>query len=460
MKSINEKCAVIGVTNTRDFDVARLVYLGLWSMQHRGQDSSGIASYDGVKVHVHKKHGLVSQVYDEDSLVRLRGKVAIGHNRYSTSGGKNDAHNQPYSNEALGFAFGHNGNLPFVDKLQDYLRQAGVSHDGFNDTGLMSLALTSELKKTGSIQAAVKNCWPLFTGAFSCVGLHGDTVFAFRDSHGIRPLVLGKTTHGYVVASETVALDIIGAGFVRDINPGELILLSGEHLESVTIAKGSQTVDAFEFVYLARPDSRIAGKSVYATRFKAGEALARTAAVKADVVIGIPDSGLSAATGYAHQSGIPLELGLLKNRYIGRTFIEPEKIRKNSVELKFNAIVESIAGRDVILVDDSLVRGNTLTYVIGLVRSHGAKKVHVRIASPPVMFPDFYGIDTPRISSLIASQYSVQDIQKVIRADSLAYLSLEDFIDSVGIPASQLNLSSFNGVYPIPVPKIGTTDRD
>ncbi len=452
MRSINEKCAVIGVSNTRDFDVARLVYLGLWSLQHRGQDSSGIASYDGVKLHVHKKHGLVSNVYNEDALAGLKGQVAIGHNRYSTSGGKDESHNQPYTNEPLQFAFAHNGNLPFVVELQKYLDAKDIPHEGYNDTGLMHLALSNELKQTGSIEVSVKNCWSLFTGAFSCIGLYIDTLFAFRDEHGIRPLALGKTTHGYIVASETVALDIIGADFIRDILPGELVSITGDTIESYIIKSGSEKVDAFEFVYLARPDSRIAGRSVYMARYQAGKALAVSDEVSADVVIATPDSGISAATGYSHQSGIPLEFGLLKNRYIGRTFIEPEKIRKNSVELKFNVIVESVAGKRVVLVDDSLVRGNTLKYVIGLLKSYGATEVHVRIASPPVKYPDFYGIDTPKDNDLIASEYSTEEIAKIIRADSLEYLPLGDFVKSTGLPRSQLNLSSFNGVYPIPVP--------
>lgn len=452
MRSINEKCAVIGVTNTRDFDVARLAYLGLWSLQHRGQDSSGIASFDGIKLHIHKKRGLVSQVYNEESLAGLRGKAAIGHNRYSTSGGKDDTYNQPYVSEPLNFAFAHNGNLPFVDKLKYYLGQHDIAHDTSNDTGLMALALGHALRKQRSLPHAVKQCWELFTGAFSCVGLYNETVFAFRDEHGIRPLAIGKTSHGYVVASETVALDIIGADFVRDVKPGELVCFNGEDIESHTMAKGQEKIDAFEFVYLARPDSRIAGRSVYTTRYQAGKLLAKTTPVKADIVIGTPDSGLSAAAGYAHQSGIQFEYGLLKNRYIGRTFIEPEKIRKNSVELKFNVIVESVAGKNVILVDDSLVRGNTLTYVIRLLRSYGAKKIHIRIASPPVKFPDFYGIDTPKNNDLIASQYSVEEIQKLIGADSLAFLDMDSFVASIGLPKSRLNLSSFNGVYPIPIP--------
>lgn len=453
MRSINEKCAVIGVSNTRDFDVARLVYLGLWSLQHRGQDSSGIASFDGVKLHVHKKRGLVSQVYDEDSLAGLKGQVAIGHNRYSTSGGKDDAHNQPYNYESINYAFAHNGNLPFVDELQKYLDSNDIAHEGYNDTGLMSLALKHELGLTKSLVKSVKNCWPLFTGAFSCVGLYEGTMFAFRDSFGIRPLVLGKTSHGYIVASETVALDIIGADFIRDIAPGELVSINGDQLTSTQITKGEERIDAFEFVYLARPDSRIAGMSVYTARYKAGKELAKASRTEADVVIATPDSGLSAATGYAHESGIPLEFGLLKNRYIGRTFIEPEKIRKNSVELKFNVIVESVAGKRVILVDDSLVRGNTLKYVIGLLKSYGAKEVHVRIASPPVKYPDFYGIDTPKNNDLIASEYTEAEITQIIKADSLEFLGLDQFIKSTGLPKTRLNLSSFNGVYPIPVPE-------
>lgn len=452
MKTINEKCAVIGVSNTKDFDVARLVYLGLWSLQHRGQDSSGIASFDGNKIRLHKKSGLVSQVYDEDVFEGLKGQSAIGHNRYSTSGGKDEIHNQPYVDEQTGFAFAHNGNLPFTDKLKTYLKNEGVHFAGYNDSGLMFLALLSEIRKTNDLVQAIRNCWDLFTGAFSCVGLYKGTVFAFRDAFGIRPLGFGKSGHGFVVASETVAHDIIGVDYTRDIEPGELVLIDGKDLRSEQIVKGETMVDAFEFVYLARPDSRICGRSVYTARYNAGKALALASPVKADIVVGTPDSGLSAAAGYAHQSGISFEYGLLKNRYIGRTFIEPEKIRKKSVELKFNVIVESVAGKDLILVDDSLVRGNTLKYVIKLLKSYGAKKVHVRIASPPVKFADFYGIDTPKTNDLLASHKSVEEICELVGADSLAFLSIDDFVKSTGLPESMLNLSSFNGVYPIPVP--------
>jgi|SRR3990167_5269382 len=453
MQSINEKCAVIGVTNKRNFDVSRLAYLGLWALQHRGQDSSGIASRNGSGLNVYKKSGLVSQVYDEASFTKLKGHVAIGHNRYSTSGGKNDSLNQPYTDKSLSFAFAHNGNLPFTDKLERYLSENGIATNGTNDSGLMALALAKELKKSDSIEKAVRACWHLFTGAFCCVGIYKEQLFAFRDEFGIRPLAIGRTNNGCVVASETVALDIIGANFVRDVKPGELILLNGDELQSYQIHQGQEKLDAFEFVYLARPDSRLAGQSVYSTRRRYGRALAKTAPVKADVVIGIPDSGTPAAVGYAQESGIPFELGLIKNRYIGRTFIEPDKIRKNSVELKFNVVVEIIAGKDIVLVDDSLVRGNTLKYVIKILREYGAKSVHVRIASPPVKYPDYYGIDTFNKTDLIASQHNPSEIAKIFNADSLAYLPISDFIKSTGLSSENLCLSCFNGEYPIPVPK-------
>ncbi len=452
MRGINEKCAVIAVTNQRDFDVARLVYLGLWSMQHRGQDSSGIASYDDNNLHIHKNSGLVSRVYDQSSLDSLKGRVAIGHNRYSTAGGQDYKLNQPYTSESIGFAFAHNGNLPYVEKLKKYTRENRLLSKGLNDSGLMALVIGNELKKTSSITQSVKNCWPLFTGAFCCVGLYKDKVFAFRDSHGIRPLALGRTSNGYLVASETAALDIIGADFLRYVRPGELVIFSGKKLESVQIEKGSEQVDAFEFVYLARPDSRVSGQSIYSARCRAGRLLAKTAPVKADIVLGVPDSGLPAATGYSQASGIPSEMGLLKNRYIGRTFIEPEKIRRSSVELKFNVIVEEVAGKDIVLIDDSLVRGNTLKYVIRILKDYGAKKIHVRIASPPVKYPDFYGIDTPHGNDLVAHQHSEKQITKMIGADSLAFLPLNDFVSSTGLPKEKLCLSSFNGVYPIKVP--------
>lgn len=449
----SEKCAVIAVSNQRDFDVARLVYLGLWSLQHRGQDSSGIASFDGRRLHYHKASGLVSQVYNEDSLASLKGQVAIGHNRYSTSGGNDSFHNQPFVNESLQFAFAHNGNLPFTDKLRAYMRRHKIMADEHNDSGLMALALSNELKKSDSIEQAVKTCWTLFTGAFCCVGMYKGTLFAFRDSHGIRPLALGKTDNGFVVASETVALDIIGAGFMRDVQPGELITIAGDQLESTRIAPGREQLDAFEFVYLARPDSRLASQSVYSARYRAGQSLAQVAPVQADVVMSIPDSGTAAAGGYAQAAGIPFVQGLVKNRYIGRTFIEPEKIRKSSVELKFNAIVELIAHKDIILIDDSLVRGSTLKYVLGFLRDYGAKNIHVRIASPPVKYPDFYGIDTPKPNDLIASRYTEPEIAEILGADSLAYLPVKAFVASTHLPATRLCLSCFTGQYPIEVPK-------
>jgi amidophosphoribosyltransferase len=451
MRSVNEKCAVIGITNTRDFDVARLVYLGLWAMQHRGQDSSGIVSYNGSDLKIHKKSGLVSRVYDEEALSRLNGKIAIGHNRYSTSGGSDESLNQPYVDKKLSFAFAHNGNLPVVKNLKEYLTKNSINFDGKNDSGLMALALANELERTDSIERSVQNCWPLFTGAFCCVGLYKGMMFAFRDRFGIRPLSLGQTHNGHVIASETAALDIIGANFIRDINPGELVIVKENRLESYQIEKGHEKLDAFEFVYLARPDSRLAGQSVYSVRRRYGIALSRINPIKADVVIAVPDSGTPAAVGYAQESGIPFELGIIKNRYIGRTFIEPEKIRRNSVELKFNVIVEIIAGKDVILVDDSLVRGNTLKFVVKILRQYGARSVHVRIASPPVKYPDFYGIDTPKVNELIASSHNQDQIAKIIDADSLAYLPLDEFIRCTGMPADKLCLSCFNGVYPIPI---------
>lgn len=452
MKSINEKCAVIAVTNKRDFDVARLAYLGLWSLQHRGQDSSGIASFDESGLHEHKKSGLVSQVYDEESFDRLRGGVAIGHNRYSTAGGQDDAFNQPYSYKDLGFAFAHNGNLPFTDELKAYAERNHLEADGLNDSGLMSLCLSNELSKTGSIAESLRNCWPLFTGAFSCVGIYKDQAFAFRDEHGIRPLGVGKTDHGYVAASETAAMDIIGADYMRDMRPGELVVMQDDVMESVQIAEGKEKVDAFEFVYLARPDSNIAGRSVYHTRYQAGRLLAKTLPVEADVVLGVPESGIPAATGYSHESGIRFELGLMKNSYIGRTFIEPDKIRKSSVELKFNVITKIIAHKNIVLVDDSLVRGNTLKHVIRLLKDYGAKSVHVRIASPPVMYPDFYGIETSESKDLMARDHSEDEMAGIFGAESLAYLPLDDFVKATGLKESDLCLSGFTGDYPIKVP--------
>ncbi len=458
MRSLNEKCAVIAICHTDYEEVARNAYLGLWAMQHRGQDSSGIASFDGIKLHHQKGSGLVTQVYDEESLDSLKGTLAVGHNRYSTSGGNDDFLNQPFVNEGLGFAFAHNGNLPFTDKLNEYMIKHKMSVNGHNDSGLMALALSNELRKTNSIQKAVKACWPLFTGAFCCVGMYKDELFAFRDSDGIRPLSIGKSTKGLVVASETAAIDAIGAEFVRDVEPGELVVIQGDQIKSTRISRRKQKLDAFEFVYLARPDSVLAGRSVYAARFQAGELLADDHPVAADVVLSAPDSGTPAAAGFANSSGIPFGHGIIKNRYIGRTFIEPEKIRKSAVQLKFNIIRELIDGQRIVLVDDSIVRGNTLKHLVKLLKDNGAKEVHVRIASPPVKYPDFYGIDTPSGNELIAHDLTVREIEQHIGSDSLGYLSEEDFVESTGLPREQLCMSCFDGTYPIPVPF--TEDED
>lgn len=458
MRSINEKCAIIAVSHNDYEEVARNVYLGLWSMQHRGQDSSGIASFDGSTLHSHKSSGLVSQVYDEESLASLKGTVAVGHNRYSTSGGNDDFLNQPFINSGLDFAFAHNGNLPYTEKLREYMQENQISINGHNDSGLMSLALANELKKHDSIKQAVKAVWDLFTGAFCCVGLYKDEIYAFRDQHGIRPLSIGQTSNGYVVASETAALDTIGAEYVRDVKPGELITIKGDSLKSTMIKRGSQKLDAFEFVYLARPDSRLSGQSVYAARRRAGELLAQADPVDADVVIGVPESGVPPAAGFAQESGIPFVQGVIKNRYIGRTFIEPEKIRKQTVELKFNIIDEVVEGKKVVLIDDSIVRGNTTKHLIKQLKDHGAAEIHLRISSPPVKYPDYYGIDTPSGRGLLAHEYSVDEIATYLGADSLAYLSLDDFVASTGLSVNQLCLSCFNGDYPIAVPYEATRE--
>ncbi len=452
MRSINEKCAVVAVSHVEYEEVARNAYLGLWAMQHRGQDSSGIASFDGNKLHYQKGSGLVTQVYDEESLGSLKGTVAIGHNRYSTSGGNDDFLNQPFVNEGMGFAFAHNGNLPYTDKLDEYMIENKMSVNGHNDSGLMALALSNEIRKTKSLTKAIKNCWPLFTGAFCCVGIYQNEIFAFRDSDGIRPLSIGKTTHGYVVASETAAIEAIGAEIVRDVEPGEIVTIKGDQLKSIRISRRKQKMDAFEFVYLARPDSVLAGQSIYSARHRAGQLLAKDHPAEADVVFSAPDSGTPAAAGFAEASGIPFGHGIIKNRYIGRTFIEPEKIRKSAVQLKFNIVRELVEGKRIVLIDDSIVRGNTLRHLVGLLKQYGAAQVHVRIASPPVKYPDFYGIDTPSGNELIAHDLTVPEIRDHLKAESLGYLSLDNFIESTNLPREELCLSCFDGSYPIPVP--------
>ncbi|MDQ5981746.1 MAG: Amidophosphoribosyltransferase, partial [Patescibacteria group bacterium] len=354
---LNEKCGVIGIYGTES-DVSRLAYYGLWTLQHRGQENSGIACSNGKRVLIHKGKGLVAHVYTESDIKRLTGYIAIGHNRYSTFGKSNVDHSQPVFHNSL--ALVHNGNLPRVNKLKRFLTTNGISSEGLNDSEMMHAAIKYWYIKGKSIQDSIINCYPLFTGAFSALVMDKKTLVAIRDPFGIRPLSIGKVNGTYIFSSETCTFDTLGATFVRDVNPGEMVWVDSTGLHSEILAKGTINLDVFEFIYFARPDSMLMGKSIYEVRKNLGIQLAKESKIKADIVIAVPDSGIPSAIGYSEYSGIPLELSLIKNRYIHRTFIKPaQKQRHSGVSMKLNLIPHTVKGKRVIIIDDSIVRGTT-----------------------------------------------------------------------------------------------------
>lgn len=448
---MREKCGIFGVYG-EDFDAARLTYFGLSALQHRGQESSGISASDGKIIRTHKKMGLVAQVYAEEDLEGLTGSMAIGHNRYATSGGSFHEHTQPFIDEKGMFVLAHNGNLPKVDKLIEFLTSKRLRTEGYNDSGLMHAAVLFFLKSGKTLEQAIKEAFPLFTGAFSLLVMTKDKIAAIRDPFGIRPLCIGKLNGGYIFASETCALDTVNATFIRDVEPGEMVVIGKNGLESHKLAEPTPKMDIFEFVYFSRPDSVLYGKRVYEVRKNLGKELAKEYKIDADVVIPVPDSSIPAAIGYAQESGIPFEFGLVKNRYIGRTFIMPDqKLRDRGVQMKLNPIGEIIKGKKVILVDDSIVRGTTSRKLVKMVREAGAKEVHLLSSCPPVKYPDFYGIATPFQKDLIGAQMSISEIEKFVGADSLYYLSYESLIKATGIPEEKFCTSCFTGDYPIDI---------
>ncbi len=445
-----EKCGIFAVYG-QGMEAARLVHSGLWALQHRGQESSGIASSEGSTVRVYRGEGLVAHVYSEQHLQLLSGYAAIGHNRYATSGGF-AGHCQPIVDSGQTLALAHNGNLPEVSKLIKFLTQAKIDTQGLNDSELMHAVINYYLQKDYSLEAAIKKSYPLFTGAFSLVVMTCNKVAAVRDSCGIRPLSIGKLNGGWIFSSETCALDTIGATYFRDVKPGEMVVADRSGLTSYQIAKGKQKLDIFEFVYFARPDSILLGKRVNEVRRNLGVNLYREFPLQADVVIPVPDSAIPAALGYSQASGIPFEHGLIKNRYIHRTFIRPaQKLRESDVKMKLNPIPEVFRGKEVIVIDDSIVRGTTSKKLIEMLRSMKVKKVHLLISSPPVRYPDFYGIDTPKQSDLIASKMNLKQITKYIGADSVHYLSYKGLISATGLPEKVFSTSCFTGIYPIDI---------
>lgn len=450
--NLHEKCAVFGVYG-RNIDAARLTYFGLYALQHRGQEASGIAVSNGSKLKVHKSLGLVPQVYTEEDLERLKGHIAIGHNRYSTSGGSTPEHNQPVARSAEILALSHNGNLPQTHKLEKFLTSRGIDITDINDSEMMHAVLKYYIVKGLTLEDAVKKSYPLFTGAFCILILTKDKLAAVRDPYGIRPLSIGKLPDGsYVFSSETCAFSTINAEYVRDVEPGEMVVLSEKGITSYQLAKPNQKLDIFEFVYFSRPDSNLLGKSVYSVRKNLGVQLAKEFPIQADVVIPVPDSAIPASIGYSVASGIPFEFGLVKNRYIGRTFILPDQnLRDRGVQMKLHPLKEVLENKSVIIIDDSIVRGTTAKKLVKMVRDAGAREVHLMSSCPPVRFPDFYGIDTPSQNQLIAATTSLEEVRKFIGCDTLSYLSYKGLITATGLPESVFCTSCFTGEYPIPI---------
>ena len=450
-----DACGVFGVWAPGE-EVAKLAYFGLYALQHRGQESAGIAVSDGARIVVYKDMGLVAQVFDESVLSTLRGHIAVGHCRYSTSGSSVWENAQPTfrSTPTASLALGHNGNL--INTLE----LAAIAAAG-GGAGLPGLGATSDTDvltalfadpRMGSVEESALAALPLVRGAYSLVFMDERTLYAARDPQGFRPLVLGRLERGWVVASETAALDIVGAAFVREVEPGELIVIDEEGVRSRSFARPHPSGCLFEYVYLARPDTAIAGRSVHATRVQVGRMLAAEHPVEADLVIPVPESGTPAAIGYAQASGIPYGQGLVKNSYVGRTFIQPSQtIRQRGIRLKLNPLREVIAGQRVVVVDDSLVRGNTQRAIVAMLRESGAAEVHVRISSPPVAWPCFYGIDFASRAELAAGFLSVEEIRASIGADSLGYISLAGLTEATTLPAEELCRACFDGKYPIPV---------
>ena len=461
-KGPQDACGVFGVWAPGE-EVAKLTYYGLYALQHRGQESAGIAASDGHRILVFKDMGLVSQVFNEATLEQLTGHIAIGHARYSTTGSSVWQNAQPtFRSTATGhIALGHNGNLVNTHELRGYLhelRSAAGTIPGTEDTLTVSTdteILTALLAAhpERSIEESALIELPRVRGAFSLVFMDDHTLYAARDPQGVRPLVLGRLERGWVVASETAALDIVGAVYVRDIEPGELLAIDERGLRSQRFASADRKGCLFEFVYLARPDTILDGHTIHAVRTEVGRTLAREHPVEADLVIPVPESGTPAAVGYAQGSGIPFAQGLVKNAYVGRTFIQPSQtIRQLGIRLKLNPLREVIEGKRLVVVDDSIVRGNTQRAIVRMLREAGAAEVHVRISSPPVTWPCFYGIDFATRAELIATGLSVDEIRKSINADSLGYVSLEGLVAATGQASTSLCRACFDGEYPIELP--------
>jgi amidophosphoribosyltransferase len=453
MDKFREECGVFGIFGHPE--AANLTYLGLYALQHRGQESVGIATSDGERLQIHKALGYVADAFDEATFAKLRGTSAVGHVRYSTAGDSGLKNAQPILIDCAHgeIAICHNGNLVNAQELRaDLVGQGSIFQTTSDTEVLLHLYARS---KAATVEQAIIESVSAARGAFSLAFLTKDRLIAVRDPHGFRPLTLGKLGDAYIVCSETCALDLIDATWIRDIEPGEVLIVSRDGLKSIhPFPKSRLTHCIFEHVYFSRPDSYVFGKSVNEVRTELGRRLAREQPADADVIVPIPDSGVCAATGFADVAGQPLQMGLIRNHYVGRTFIEPQQsIRHFGVRVKLNPVKSILQGRRVVLVDDSIVRGTTSRKIVKMVRAAGATKVHLRISCPPTISPCFYGVDTPQRSELIAATHSLDEIRRYIGADSLGYLSLDGLLSAVDDARPHYCTSCYTGEYPVAFPK-------
>jgi amidophosphoribosyltransferase len=461
LKEARDACGVFGVY-APGHQVAHLVYSGLYALQHRGQESAGIAASDGETITVVKDMGLVNQVFTERALAPLEGHLAIGHVRYSTTGSSTWRNAQPvYRSVAdAGFSLGHNGNLTNTTALAESLGMLpGVLTSDSELIGeLLAGEYDAQTRSDGrDLEHALERVLPKLQGAFSLVLMDEAHLFGVRDPHGFRPLVLGKVEGGWVLSSETCGLDIVGAHYVRDVEPGEMVAIDATGVRSLRYAEATPKLCLFEFVYIARPDTQLYGQSVHSARQRMGEELARQAPAAGDMVMPVPESGVPAAQGYARVSGIPYGDGFVKNRYVGRTFINPnQKQRGAGVRTKLNPLRDNIKGKRLVVVEDSIVRGTTTREIIGLLREAGATEIHFRVSSPPYRWPCFYGLDTGKRSDLLAADMSVGEISDYLGVDSLQYLDLERLVTATGKPAESFCTACFTGDYPVEVPDFDT----
>jgi amidophosphoribosyltransferase len=461
---LHEECGVFGIFGHAD--AANLTYLGLYALQHRGQESAGIVSSDGKKLRCEKSMGLVADIFTEDRIKKLPGHAAIGHNRYSTAGGSIPANIQPILvNFALGgLAVAHNGNIVNAGILKDELEAYGSIFVTTSDTEVIVHLIAQS--RMATLHERIVDALTHVQGSYSLLLITDEELIAVRDPNGFRPLAMAEIDGAYVVASETCAFDLIEATYIRDIAPGEMVVISSKGIKSTFPFKHADPSHCiFEFIYFARPDSMVFGQNVYTIRKNFGRQLARETGVEADVVIPVPDSGVPAALGYAEEAGIPFDTGLIRNHYVGRTFIEPRQaIRHFGVKIKLNPVRDALRDKRVVVVDDSIVRGTTSKKIIKMIRNAGAREVHLRISSPPTSFPCFYGIDMPTRQELIASSHSIEEIRKYITADTLGYISMDGIQKVVPEPMNYC-AACFDGEYPVPFPgekmfQLGLFDKE